>query len=229
LGPTWIEGWDRRDYLRAFLFDGDRLQEDPWQIGGLASESIGGITLSANGSAPGRGIVWATTAAEKPDQAIVHGTLRAYDALNIQNKLWNSDLVPEQDSLGHFTKFASPVVANGKVYVVTQSHQLEVYGLLNRACDVNQDGLVNVVDVQLVVDQILGQLPPASDINGDGQVNTIDLQMVVNATLGRGCSAAGHERAPRVRGSSLSSVLAFSPIRGYTRLAAMIRNQRCLA
>jgi hypothetical protein len=99
--------WDRRDYLRAFLFNGVRLQEHPWQIGSLASESIGGITLSADGSVPGRGIVWATTAAENPNQAIVHGTLRAYDALNIQNELWNSDLVPEQDSLGTFTKFAS--------------------------------------------------------------------------------------------------------------------------
>ena len=136
---------------------------------------------------PGNGILWATTTSDSPSQQIVHGTLRAYDALNIQNELWNSDLVPEQDSMGNFTKFASPVVANGRVYVVTQSNQLQVYGLLNTACDVNQDGVVDVLDLQLVVDAMFGQQSSTSDINGDGQVNIIDLQMVFNAATGQGC------------------------------------------
>jgi len=181
--------WDRRDYLRAFLFDGNYIQADPWQIGTLTSESIGGITVSANGITPGTGLVWATTTADNPDQTIVHGTLRVFDALNLQNELWNSDLMPEQDSVGNFTKFAAPVVANGKVYVVTQSNQLQVYGLLSAACDVNQDGQVNIEDVQLVIDEILGELPPTNDVNGDGQVNVLDLQMVINASLGKGCGA----------------------------------------
>ncbi len=180
--------WDRKDYLRAFLFDGDHIQEDPSQIGSSTSESIGGITLSSNGVTPGTGLVWATTAADNPDQTIVHGTLRAYDALNLQNELWNSDLVSGQDSVGNFTKFASPVIANGKVYVVTQSKQLQVYGLLSAACDVNQDGQVNIQDLQLVLDEILGALPPNDDINGDGQVNDLDLRMVINALLGKGCT-----------------------------------------
>jgi Dockerin type I domain len=131
----------------------------------------------------------ATTTADNPDLNTVHGTLRVFDALNLQNELWNSDLVPERDPVGNCTKFASPVVANGKVYVVTQSNQLQVYGLLSAACDVNQDGQVNVEDVQLVIDEILGELPPTSDIDGDGQVNVLDLQMVINASLGKGCRA----------------------------------------
>ena len=55
------------------------------------------------------------------------------------------------------------------------------------ACDVNHDGMINIVDIQLVIDQLLGLQPPTSDINGDGQVNDLDLQIVVNAALGRGC------------------------------------------
>jgi hypothetical protein len=130
--------WDRRDVLRAFLFNGERLQEEPWQTGNLASEMVGGISLSSWASMPGTGIVWATTAAENGNQTIVHGTLRAYDAADIQHELWNSDLLPERDSLGNFTKFASPVVANGKVYVVTQSNQLQVYGLGGDRASVSQ-------------------------------------------------------------------------------------------
>lgn len=80
-------------------------------------------------------------------------------------------------------------MANGKVYVVTQSNQLQVYGLLSAACDVNKDGQVDVEDVQLLIDQILGDLAPTNDINGDGQVNVLDLQMVINAALGKGCRA----------------------------------------
>jgi hypothetical protein len=36
-----------------------------------------------------------------------------------------------RDALGDFTKFAPPVVANGKVYVPTQSNAVGVYGLVN--------------------------------------------------------------------------------------------------
>src|SRR5262249_18884585 len=51
----------------------------------------------------------------------------------------------------------------------------------------NHDGVVNVVDVQLIVDQALGIFPPISDINGDDVVNIIDVQLTVNAALGLGC------------------------------------------
>ena len=35
-----------------------------------------------------------------------------------------------RDAMGTFTKFSIPVVANGKLYVITESNQLQVYGLL---------------------------------------------------------------------------------------------------
>ena len=55
------------------------------------------------------------------------------------------------------------------------------------AGDVDGDGVVNAVDVQLVINAALGiAINPAfkPDINGDGVVNAIDVQLVINAALG---------------------------------------------
>jgi len=53
--------------------------------------------------------------------------------------------------------------------------------------DINRDGVVNAVDVQLVINAALGlPLEPGhdADINGDGKINAVDVQLVINATLG---------------------------------------------
>jgi hypothetical protein len=54
-------------------------------------------------------------------------------------------------------------------------------------CDINGDGAVNVVDVQLIVNEALGVTPPVNDLNHDGSVNVADVQIVINAALGLGC------------------------------------------
>ena len=53
--------------------------------------------------------------------------LRAYDPNNHLNEIYNSELVTPPN--GPAVKFTVPTVANGKVYVGTQS-ELDVYGLL---------------------------------------------------------------------------------------------------
>ena len=55
------------------------------------------------------------------------------------------------------------------------------------ACDINSDGVVNVVDVQLIINQALGVLPAVNDLNHDGVVNVADVQIVINGALGLGC------------------------------------------
>ncbi len=55
------------------------------------------------------------------------------------------------------------------------------------ACDINWDGAINVVDVQLQVNQALGAAACASDFNRDGFCNVIDIQRGVNASLGEQC------------------------------------------
>jgi hypothetical protein len=56
------------------------------------------------------------------------------------------------------------------------------------ACAVKQNGSTSVPDVQLMINQALGEVPAANDLNQDGVVNVIDIQIVINAALGLGCA-----------------------------------------
>jgi uncharacterized protein (TIGR03437 family) len=56
--------------------------------------------------------------------------LHAFDAVDLTVELWNSDLKGDRDTLGSFTKFANPTVANGKVFTPTASGEIVVFGLL---------------------------------------------------------------------------------------------------
>jgi PKD repeat protein len=128
------------DSLRQYKFDraaGKFGSTNAFALSGTkgGSGQPGGIlALSANGNIPGSGIVWAAiNTANNANQAVVAGTLHAYNAENIANELWNSDMVSSRDSLGSFAKFVAPTVANGKVYMATFSNRLNVYGLLQTA------------------------------------------------------------------------------------------------
>jgi hypothetical protein len=55
-------------------------------------------------------------------------------------------------------------------------------------CDINLDGLYDVPDAQLMINQALGAIPAANDLNGDHVVNVVDIQIVINAILGLGCT-----------------------------------------
>jgi hypothetical protein len=54
-------------------------------------------------------------------------------------------------------------------------------------CDINGDGKVDVTDVQLLVNEVLGVTPPVNDLNHDGVVNVLDLQKLLMAVQGQGC------------------------------------------
>jgi hypothetical protein len=77
--------------------------------------------ISANGA--NNGIVWILA----PDASRPTAVLRAYQANNISTKIYDSEAAGL--SIGSPVKFAVPTVANGKVYVGTQS-QLVVFGLI---------------------------------------------------------------------------------------------------
>jgi hypothetical protein len=82
----------------------------------------GALSISANGNA--NGILWAVQ-----KNGTANGTLHAYDASNLSFELYNSDQAGTRDTLDMAAKFAIPLVANGKVYVASNT-QLTVYGLL---------------------------------------------------------------------------------------------------
>ena len=55
-------------------------------------------------------------------------------------------------------------------------------------CDLNGDGSVNVVDVQVSINKALALVPcGAGDLDGSGTCNVIDVQRVITASLGGSC------------------------------------------
>jgi hypothetical protein len=136
-GPV-VYVWGEADQLRAFAFNGTRLSANPVDISLRSvvtpARSMPGamLSLSANGSAAGTGILWASHPTnEDANQGVVPGTLRAMDASNLQNELWNSGQAPRgRDLLGNIAKFNPPTVANGRVYAATFSNKVVVYGPL---------------------------------------------------------------------------------------------------
>jgi len=55
-------------------------------------------------------------------------------------------------------------------------------------CDLNDDGVVNALDVQIALNQALGAIScGTADLNGNGACNVVDLQRVINAALGAAC------------------------------------------
>jgi hypothetical protein len=64
--------------------------------------------------------------------------------------------------------------------------------------DLNEDGAVNVLDLQILVNSILSSGNPGTqDFNGDGTVNVLDLQLMVNRILSGADPFAG---VPQIAG-----------------------------
>jgi hypothetical protein len=55
------------------------------------------------------------------------------------------------------------------------------------SCDLNQDGSVNVIDVQLITNMILGATPCTANIAGPGLCTDAVRTVVINTALGGGC------------------------------------------
>lgn len=125
----------------------------------------GGIlSLSANGTS--NAILWANEAfgniSGDPDsnQNPTPNILRAYDVSTVGTgtlqSIWDSEAEPN-DHLGAATKFAPPLVANGKVYQATYDNQVVVYGL-------GPASPTPTRDIRRTVVFIFGQTQPGQDM-----------------------------------------------------------------
>jgi uncharacterized protein (TIGR03437 family) len=148
--------WDRPDGallyvqaqsgpLRAYRLTNGRFDTNPAQESTVMAVDLAyeGIALSAGG---GSGVVWLTSGDH--NQPDVPGTLHAFDASDLKHELWNSDMNPA-DKLGAFAKFAEPTVVNGKVYVPTFSGEVDVYGILPGAGDVEMGAVTSGASFQI--------------------------------------------------------------------------------
>ena len=161
-GPR-IYVWGEQDKLKSFLFNGSTFNTTPIsQSTYPAPPGMPGgfLTISANGSLSGSGILWASIPyAEDANQEIVSGVLRAFEATDLTRELWNTRMIPARDDLGNFGKFTPPTVANGRVYLASFSNRLHVYGLL-------------------------GSIPPVTGgaIVGSGAVSTASVNLTTTGT-----------------------------------------------
>jgi hypothetical protein len=84
------------------------------------------ISISANGATGG--VAWAVDG--DGGSPMKPAVLRAYDATNVAVELYGSDAAAGgRDTAGPAVKFTTATVANGRVYVPTQT-EITVYGLL---------------------------------------------------------------------------------------------------
>ncbi|HEX6555426.1 MAG TPA: hypothetical protein VF026_21885 [Ktedonobacteraceae bacterium] len=121
------------DYLKSFQLNGDTLSA---RATAQTPETFGfpGVTpsISSNKSIQGTGIVWVISPASCGGPGCTPGgpaVLRAYDATTINVELYNSEQNFTRDRLDSYVKFSVPTIANGKVFVGTQT-SLNIYGLL---------------------------------------------------------------------------------------------------
>jgi len=127
--------WAENDPLRAFPFDrASNLLLPQAQVvssaAGPTGQSGAVLSVSSNGSKSGTGILWASFAASgDAEHAVSPGILRAFDANDISKELWNNRQNSARDAAGNYAKFASPTIANGRVYLPTFSNRVVVYGL----------------------------------------------------------------------------------------------------
>jgi hypothetical protein len=119
--------------LKSFPLTGGSLASSP--DSSQSPETLGpqGATpvISSNGTS--NAILWlidtsgALTAPPAPNGPAI---LRAFDPNIVSTEIYNSGMAPSRDTAGLAVKFTVPTVANGKVYVGTQT-ELDVYGLLH--------------------------------------------------------------------------------------------------
>ena len=141
-GPAYWNGhvyvWGQGDFLKAFSFTNGVLSANPTSTSTQGAAPDGGTysptpSVSANGTT--NGIVWSlvTDNAQTQGRAILY----AHDATNVASLLYSSGSIGSEsnftrDNPGNSVKFIVPTVANGKVYVGSES-QFSVFGLLDGA------------------------------------------------------------------------------------------------
>ncbi|MBS1947348.1 MAG: hypothetical protein JST47_06235 [Bacteroidetes bacterium] len=125
--------WSENDALKGFLFNRSTNMFDVGStvagMNGPGGQNGAMLAVSSNANTSGTGILWASYSKGcDAEHSVCPGILRAFNADDITQELWNSDQ-SASDAVGNYAKFASPTIANGHVYLATFSGYVAVYGL----------------------------------------------------------------------------------------------------
>ncbi len=112
---------DVGDRLKAFSISNAKLSTSPTSQT-TNTFAFPGTTPSVSANQSSNAIVWAV---ENSNPAVLH----AYDATNLAHELYNSNQAGSRDQFGAGNKFITAIVANGRVFVGTQTG-VAVFGLL---------------------------------------------------------------------------------------------------
>ena len=139
ISPSWnspeglnVYVWGENDYLHGFRFNASTqtFNSSPFATGAiLPPQGMPGgmMTISADVSQAGTGVLWATVPRNgDANRTITPGNLYAFNAETL-SLLWSSTGIG--DDTYSFSKGSIPVIANGKVYVGSGSALVDVYGL----------------------------------------------------------------------------------------------------
>jgi hypothetical protein len=127
-GPSgqYIYTAGQADHLRAWRMAGGKLVTPSASHAPETMDYPGGIPVgSSDAGRAGTAIVWNLDDEQGP-------ALRAYNASNLSDELWNSRQDPSRDGIPGYDNFCVPTVADGMVFVGT-SGELIIYGLLGQA------------------------------------------------------------------------------------------------
>jgi hypothetical protein len=84
------------------------------------------------------------------------------------------------------------------------------------ACDLDANGVVDIVDVQLATNMGLGLVPCTANVIGTGVCNIVLVQRVVNAALGGACTTGAVHSATLTWTASTSAVAGYNVYRSNT-------------
>jgi len=179
------------DNVKAYAFDGSLFGTTPVASTILAQPFGGGVlSLSANGSTAGSGILWVSLPSASGGHGLSHAQLHALDASTLM-EIWNSDQ-DTVDNMGYWPKFSPPTIANGHVYVGSQSGYVSAYGLLSGTPDFTLSAAVPLLPAPVPGQPApVGQVDPSPlasanpggsptyviTANGTGFVGNIDLSV----------------------------------------------------
>ena len=136
----FVYTWPENSLLKAFPVDraAGKLDSSGVAISGIQGpigNSGSVMSVTSNGAVDSTAILWVSHSNNcDANQAQCPGILRAISAGNVTRELWNSNMVAS-DNVGMYAKFVCPTVANGKVYLPSDSDSLLVYGLTGLAPD----------------------------------------------------------------------------------------------